>query len=193
MSQQLSRMEGILPALVDEPTSRWDVRGVYVEHGPFIHRTLLRLGVREADVDDALQQVLVVVHRRLADYDASSPITAWLFGIALRVARGQRRRAHLWREVLLRAPQEDLADESTPEQELERLRAQRRLERILDRMSPVKRATFIMFELEGLSCDQIAEVTGVPVGTVYSRLHSARRQFERSLPRVPVEKGARHG
>jgi RNA polymerase sigma-70 factor (ECF subfamily) len=99
----------------------------------------------------------------------------------------------LWREVLLRAPEEDVADESTPELELERLRAQRRLERILDRMSPVKRATFIMFELEGLPCEQIAEVTGVPVGTVYSRLHSARRQFERLLRRVPVEKGARHG
>jgi RNA polymerase sigma-70 factor (ECF subfamily) len=84
---------------------------------------------------------------------------------------------------VLGEPPADAADESTPETELERRRSRERLERVLDALSPVKRATFVMFELEGSSCEEIAELSGVPVGTVHSRLFSARRDFARALAR----------
>lgn len=188
-------MEAILPSLVqhDEPGSR-SVRSVYLEHGTFIWKSLLRLGVREADCEDALQDVLVVVHRKLPTFDpARARCTSWLFGIALRVARNYRRRAHNRREVFGEPCPPATGREDGPERALERTRAQAELARILDGMSPVKRATFVMFELEGLSCEEIGAQTGVPVGTVHSRLHAARRDFERALTRLRAAERRRDG
>jgi RNA polymerase sigma-70 factor (ECF subfamily) len=87
----------------------------------------------------------------------------------------------------------EAADDSTPETELEIARRRDTLNRVLDSLSPVKRATFVMFELEGLSCDEIAALTGVAVGTVHSRLFSARREFECALRRKRREPGGRDG
>ena len=64
-----------------------------------------------------------------------------------------------------------------PDQEASDREQLERAERVLGRMSPVKRTVFVMFELEGLSCQEIADELGLPVGTVYSRLHSARQLF----------------
>ncbi len=172
---------------------RADVRGVYLEHGAFLWRSLLRLGVREADVDDALQELLVVVHRKMAGFDPSrAQMTTWLFGIAVRVAQGHRRRAHVRREVLTDSVDRGVAL-STPEEDLHQARARRDLETVLAALSPIKRATFVMFELEGLSTGEIATVTGVPVGTVYSRLHAARREFERALQKLRARRGGIRG
>jgi RNA polymerase sigma-70 factor, ECF subfamily len=169
-----------------------DVRRVYVEHSAFLWRSLLRLGVREADVDDALQELLVVVHRKLPGFDPRrGHMKGWLFGIAVRVAHGHRRRAYVRREVPAESA-DCAAAPSTPEDDLRLARARRDLETVLAALSPVKRATFVMFELEGLSTDEIAAVTGVPVGTVHSRLHGARRDFERGLTRLRArDRGSR--
>ena len=56
-------------------------------------------------------------------------------------------------------------------------------ERALDRLDVAKRATFVMFEIESLSCLEISELMNVPIGTVYSRLHGARRQLEKTIAR----------
>lgn len=134
-----------------------------------------------------------MVHRKLGEFDpARGPMKTWLFGIALRVAQGHRRRAYVRREIPAEAV--DAATTAcTPEDELHLARARRDLMTILDGLSPIKRATFVMFELEGMSTDEIAAVTGVPVGTVHSRLFAARRDFERGLKRLRARRGGARG
>jgi len=161
--------------------SELDLRSLYVEHGGFLWRSLQRLGVRDSDLEDVLQEVLMVVHRRASSFDSRrSKMTTWLFGICLRVARGHRRRAYFRRERLHETALER-AHECTPETDLEQRDLERRLKSILDQMSLEKRATFVLFELEGLPCEQIAELMGVPLGTVHSRIHAARAHFKAAL------------
>jgi RNA polymerase sigma-70 factor, ECF subfamily len=162
-----------------------DVVAVHSAHRDFVWRSLQRLGVRDADLADMHQEVFVVVHRKLSTFDGSSRITTWLFGICLRVATAYRRRAHIKRE---RQDDGTVFDESaspseSPDQALERREAQMEVNAILDEMDLEKRAVFVMFELDGLRCEDIATVTGVPLGTVYSRLRAARKQFEQSMLR----------
>ena len=163
-----------------------DVEAIHRAHGGFLWASLHRLGVRAADLPDALQDVLVVVHRRLHTYDGESRITTWLFGICHRVAAAQRRRAHVRREELQPEPADARHDVEAPTPEEVALRNERRrtLEAVLDGMELDKRALFVMFEIEELSCAEIGELLGVPVGTVHSRLHAARAEFQKSLARV---------
>lgn len=160
-----------------------DVTSIHAAHADFVWRSLYRLGVREADLPDMLQEVFVVVHRRLHTLQTEARVTTWLFGIAMRVASHYRRRAHRRRERAV--PEFDALETQTPSPERVALEsdARKTLERILDRMSLDKRAVFVMFELEELGCDEIATIVGVPTGTVYSRLHVARREFAQLLRR----------
>lgn len=169
-----------------------DVEAIYRAHAGFLWASLRRLGVRDADLPDALQEVLVVVHRQLDRYDGECRITSWLFGVCLRVAAAQRRRAHVRREELHPEPHppDHPSDAPSPEEAALENEGRRRLEAVLDGMELEKRAVFVMFELEGMSCAEIAELLDVPVGTVHSRLHAARKAFEQSFARL--EARARH-
>lgn len=148
---------------------------VYAEHGDFVWRALQHLGARDADLEDLAQEVFVTVHRRLASFDGRSKLTTWLFGICLHLVQRHRRRAYFRLEFLYADPPERVDDE-TPEQRYAGAQTRQRLHQLLDKLSPERRATFVLFEIEGASCEEIAELTGVPVGTVYSRLHLARKQ-----------------
>lgn len=146
---------------------------IFAEHAPFVLRSLRRLGVRPADVEDATQDVFVVVHRNLARYDVTSSLRGWLFGITTRVASDYRRRAHVRREQMT----DVLPDGSAPAEQAERLeRAEARalLDRALDRLDDRHRAVFILYELEGLAMPDVAELVQCPLQTAYSRLHAAR-------------------
>jgi RNA polymerase sigma-70 factor (ECF subfamily) len=83
-----------------------DFDEIYRRHFPYVWRTLRRLGVAPADVEDVAHEVFVVVHRRLADFDGQRPIKPWLFGIAFRLASEDRRRAR--RRFELAAPSIEL-------------------------------------------------------------------------------------
>jgi len=171
-------------ATVELSEQSLDVSDVHARHADFVWATLHRLGVREADLPDMLQEVFVVVHRRGHTFDGSSRLTTWLFGICLRVATAYRRRAHIRREQLVEHVPEEVDEERTPEEVAAARRAQAQLERILDSMELEQRAVFVMFEVEEMPCAEIASVVGIPVGTVHSRLHAARKSFERTLARL---------
>ena len=156
---------------------------VYSEHADFVWRSLCRLGAAPADSEDLLQEVFVVVQRRRGDFEGRSKLETWLFGICLRVIKQHRRRARFRRERPAEAGPEPI-DAHTPEHEVEQQEARQRLERALAELAPDRRAALVMFEIEGLSTRAIAEVMGVPVGTIHSRLHLARRDFERALARI---------
>lgn len=160
-------------------------KSIYDEHARFVWLTLQRVGVHRQDLGDVAHDVFVVVHRRLHTYDRTSRVTTWLFGICLRVAANYRRRQRrVPSEAELRARASDAATAHVPVDEvLARRQESARAERVLAELSLEKRAVFVMFEIENLSCQEIAELIGIPVGTVYSRLHTARAQIQQILSR----------
>jgi RNA polymerase sigma-70 factor (ECF subfamily) len=148
---------------------------------------LQRLGVRAADLEDVCHDVFLIAHRRFAEFDGRVGVNAWLFGICLRVAANYRRRArHRLEHVATdaEAPALPAPSSAEPDQQFARRQAQQRVQAVLDAMDLTKRAVFLMYEIEGLGCQQIADQLGVPVGTVYSRLHAARALFEREAARL---------
>ena len=170
------------PAARDAHAPPLRVADVHAAHADFVWRSLARLGVRDEDLPDMLQEVFLVVHRRLHTYDGTSKLTSWLFGICLRIAAACRRRAHRRYERPLAAGHDPAApDSASPERAL---RARQELDALLDALPLERRAIFVMFEIDGLSCQQIADTLDVPVGTVHSRLHAARRAFEKALARM---------
>ncbi len=173
----------MLGALSDERTAHSGAEEVYRQHADLVWRTLQHLGVRNADLEDLAQEVFVAVHRNLATFDQRSKLTTWLFGICLHLVQRHRRRAYFRLEFLHAEPPERV-EATTPETHYAEREARARLEQLLDKLSPERRATFVLFELEGASCEEIAELTGVPVGTVYSRLHLARKQVSAAAARL---------
>jgi RNA polymerase sigma-70 factor (ECF subfamily) len=159
-----------------------DTRHVYEAHGRFVWDSLQRLGIRSVDLSDVFQETFMIVHQRLGSFEGQARLTTWLFGVCLRVAANYRRRAHLRREeIMAEVPGVAAPEGSDPESAAERAEARRTLQHALDAMDLDKRAIFVMFEVEELSCAEIAAALGIPVGTVYSRLHHARRQFDAAL------------
>lgn len=165
-----------------------DAEQVYDAHADFVWRSLQRLGARPADLEDLAQEVFVTVHRKLTTFDGRSKLTTWLFGICLHLVQRHRRRAYLRFEFLHAEPPER-ADWQTPEREYARAEAERRLEQLLRRLSPERRATFVLFEIEGTPCEEIAELMSVPLGTVYSRLHAARKLVTAAAARQARREG----
>lgn len=160
-----------------------DLRAVHAEHARHVWVSLQRLGVRRSDLADVHQDVFVILHERLHTYDGRVPLAAWIFGICRRKAASYRRRAWL-RRVEPKGAFDDLTDESAdPESRAELSQARAALDAILDDLDVDKRAVFVMFELEGLPCEEIAATMGVPIGTVYSRLHAARKLVEKAARR----------
>lgn len=161
-----------------------DVRTIYRAHARFVWLSLQRLGVQPSDLDDVAQDVFVIVHRRLDSFDHTARITTWLFGICLRVAANYRRRRRWTRELLSGWVEDNRPATLVAADEVLVRREEREIaERALDRLDVAKRATFVMFEIESLSCLEIAAIMDVPIGTVYSRLHSARREVQKTMAR----------
>lgn len=171
-------------------TRTWTAEEVYREHADFVWRSLHRLGIADADLKDMCQEVFLVVHRRLDSFDGSSKMTSWLFGICLRVASMWRRHRKRHPEDVTDTPPER-EDHRSPEGEYARRQAAVTLARALDALTPEKRAVFVMFEVESIPCARIADELGVPVGTVYSRLHGARAEFLAALEEIRKGEGRR--
>jgi RNA polymerase sigma-70 factor, ECF subfamily len=170
---------------VREATSRAGVTfdDVYEESLDFVWRSLQSLGVRSETLDDAVQDVFLVVHRRLADFEARSSVRTWVFGIAIRVARDHRRRHQ--RKGGLAPLHADIADYGPgPYEDAERSEALRALAAVLDLIDENKREVFVLSEIEELSAPEMAAVLGANVNTIYSRIRAARRAFDDAVLRV---------
>jgi RNA polymerase sigma-70 factor (ECF subfamily) len=177
-------------AAIQEPSvaGPLDVRAVFEEHFEFVWRSLRRLGVREADVDDALQEVFVVVFRKRDEFEGRSRLTTWLYGICFRVASDYHRRAHVRRERPTDEPVDEQSEadpcRSDPEVYVHGAQARALLDEALDGMDVEKRAVFVLYEIDELPVEEIALRVGIPVGTVYSRLRAARAAFDKSVARI---------
>jgi RNA polymerase sigma-70 factor (ECF subfamily) len=161
---------------------------IYTGHFRAIWRTLRRLGVRDAQLDDAAQDVFVVVHRKLAAFDGRS-LRGWLYAIAVRVASDYRREAS-WRRWL---PLTDALIDTAPGpgQTSDLNESVQLLHTLLSQLDLPKRTVFVLSELEQLSAPEIAEALSVNLNTVYARQRAARSQFEAALNRRRQRNGGK--
>ncbi|MEO7033675.1 MAG: sigma-70 family RNA polymerase sigma factor, partial [Polyangiaceae bacterium] len=143
-----------------------------------------RLGVREAEANDAVQDVFVVVHAKLSQFEGRSSMTTWLFTICRTVARERRRHASRERSLSDDVSVEDKidlrADVSRAAEHNQRLA---QLDGILSAFEVEQRNVFILFEIEQLTGEEISEALSIPLGTVYSRLQLAKKAFRQALTR----------
>jgi RNA polymerase sigma-70 factor (ECF subfamily) len=159
---------------------------VYDEWFEFVWRSVRRLGVADASLDDAVQDVFVVVHRQLPAFEGRSSMKTWLFGIALRVARDHHRAAR--RKGGLLPLTANVADAAAgPYEQAVTSEAVRELDRLLAELDEDKRVVFILAELEQMTAPEIAEAVGINVNTAYSRMRAARLAFEAALARRKEE------
>jgi RNA polymerase sigma-70 factor (ECF subfamily) len=174
---------------------RLRVEDVYREHFHFAWRSLRHLGVDEANVEDAAQDVFVVVHAKLSSFEHRAEITTWIYGICMNVAQARRRRAHVRRELPTDAAAMGVSDVHVEraDEALERREAEDMLDRILDTLPIEQRAVFTLFELDGRTSAEIAELCALPFGTVYSRLRLAREAFRRATARLEARQRSQGG
>ena len=139
----------------------------------WVRQQLSRLGVREADLDDITQDVLVAVHRRGEDYDGARPIRPWLFGFAYRMASDYRK--HSTRRHPMLPLELEPRDEGPSTSEMLEAAARRALvHEALARLDTAKRAIVTLVDLEERSVPEAAALLEIPLNTGYSRLRTAR-------------------
>jgi RNA polymerase sigma-70 factor, ECF subfamily len=156
------------------------VRAAVAAHADSVWRTLRRLGVREADADDGVQEVFTVFARRLGTV-AEGAERGFVLGTAIRVAADQRRSRRRRRDEVVDRPMAEPSDEGrlSPERLLDRRRGLEHLDRLLGQLSEPHRVVLVLCEIEGLTLIEAAELLSAPFGTVASRLHRARQRFEK--------------
>lgn len=171
----------------DRPLPRHhDAAALFRDHAAFVANFLHRLGATPAETDDLVQEVFLVAHRRGGFIeDGRARPTTWLAEISIRVASVARRSRRRSREQ----PDQDAvlnarSREPDPARAAETSEALDRVQAALDSLDADRRAIFILFELEGEPCQAIANTFQIPIGTVYSRLHKARKQFKAAHARL---------
>lgn len=154
------------------------LRRIVDAHFDPLWRFLRRLGIAEADVDDAIQEVILVLARKLRNVDEVSE-RSFVFSTAFRVASDMRKRAKRRREVDEAALIELPSSGPDPEESAHAQRLVVLFARVLEQLSLEQRAVFVLFELEEFTMAEIAEALQLPMGTVASRLRRGRETFER--------------
>jgi len=153
----------------------------------FVWRLLRRVGVAEADADDAAQQVFIAAAGRLGDIRAGSE-RAFLFSTALHIGARVRRSRTRQREDFGGELEAHTDPAPTPDELLDRRRARELLDTMLEEMPLELRVVFVLYEIEQLTSVEIADVVGIPTGTVASRLRRAREDFAARIARVEARR-----
>jgi RNA polymerase sigma-70 factor (ECF subfamily) len=162
-----------------------DFGRVYDENFEFVWRAARRLGVAPTALDDVVQEVFLVAHRRLPEQARSYPLRGWLYAIVVRVARAHRRKAHHRAAEVSTDPIDAVRAHpgASPDEDAARAEAIAILYAILDQLDDDKREVFVLAELEELTAPEIAAALEVNVNTVYARLRAARQSFNEAVAR----------
>lgn len=172
-SHEVLNVEGVL--VRDEAIG---AEALFVEHAGFIASFLTRLGIAGADVEDAVQEVFIVAHKKGGYVPGPATPRGWLAAIAVRIGASSRRsRARRREDFGALALEHTRAQGLSPEKSTVIAEKLMHVQAALDALDAEHRIPLILFEIEGEPCESIAAALGVPTGTVYSRLHTARRKF----------------
>lgn len=178
-SSRSSRLS-VLPGRAVRP-AELEFRDIYESWFHDVTKWIYALGVPRSDTEDLAQEIFLVVRRKLAQFDGGN-LPGWLYRITQLTVRDHRRRAW-FRNLVFRRQQVDMNllphSAASPARSYEQSEDRRQLQALLLRMSDKRRATFVLFEIEGYSGEEIAEIQDIPLGTVWTRLHHARKEFWR--------------
>jgi RNA polymerase sigma-70 factor, ECF subfamily len=169
-----------------DPRAALDFRTIFELEVGYVMRTLRRLGVAPADLEDLAHDVFLAVHQRLGSYDPTRALRPWLFGFAFRVASHYRRKAG--RETALDHVETVVDAADGPDALLEKEARRKLVLAGLDAIELSRRAVFVLHELDGVTCDEIARTLEIPTGTVYSRLRLARQDFSAAMNRLRAQR-----
>lgn len=170
MSRALSTVDSVSTAF----------RAVVESHGSHVARTLRYLGVPAADLDDAVQEVFMVAHRRWHELADRDDLGAWLRRVALNVARNARR-ARLRSPLVPMALPPELEDLRSPDTDTNARQLRQRLLALLEHLPEDERAALVLFEIEGLSMKDVADALDASLATAYRKVQSARETLRRAL------------
>jgi len=185
LSQRLSLgVSGSTSSLSGVDAAR--LRRLVDAHFDSLWRFLRRLGLSEADTDDAVQEVILVLARKLERVDAKSE-RSFIFSTAFRVASDMRKRAKRRRETDDEMLRELPTESPDPEVSADSQRLAVLFDRVLSRLSLELRAVFVLYELEDFTMAEIASSLELPPGTVASRLRRGREAFERLAAQALAE------
>lgn len=177
----------------DQDLVRWCLAGdpngwrtLYDRHVSQVMRFVAALGVGAEDREDAVQDVFIAVYRSLGSFRGEAQLSTWIYRIAARHVNrlASRRRMRemlshlLWRELKHQPAIVDGYDGVERASELELL------DTLLQKLSPKKRMALVLFEIEGLPVEEVAQIVGCPVNTVWSRLHHARAELGKLAAKV---------
>jgi RNA polymerase sigma-70 factor, ECF subfamily len=159
------------------------LRQAYEQHGAFVCRSLRYLGSAEADLDDLVQEVFLVVCKRLDDYEEKGRARAWLYSICTRIVHAHLRKAKRWRASTPLSEQELPAQLEEPVD-----RAALALGwKLLHQLPQEQREVFVLYEVEDMPMSEVAQALDCPLQTAYSRLYKARERILAEVRRLPAE------
>ena len=162
------------------PGTAESIDAIYDRYAPQVERWARRLAGPQFDAEDLLHDIFLVVMRRRHEFRGEAKITTWLFRITQQVVRWRRRNDAIRRWLWGRHGQDMLNARTslpTPLEEIERREQNLRLYAALNHLPEKSRTTLVLFALEGMSGEQIAELTDSEVGSVWVRLHRARAKL----------------
>jgi RNA polymerase sigma-70 factor (ECF subfamily) len=148
-----------------------------------------RLGVMEQDISDLLQDVYLIVHRKLDGFEQRSSAKTWVYRIALRTARDHFKKAHRRHE---QSPEDTgtFRAEATQESRLHLHERCELLDSLLANINSKKREVFVLSEIEELSMQDVAVAVNIPIKTAYARLYAAKKEIKAALQRENRKNGA---
>jgi RNA polymerase sigma-70 factor (ECF subfamily) len=150
------------------------------EFGPMVWRVLRRYGVGDSEIDDACQEVFLIVLRKFGTFEGRSSLSTWLYSIAGHVARRTREKRAKERH-LRGVSKADPVDSQTPLSRLESRQQLARIDQALSELDEAKRTVFVLFEIEELPMSEVSQIAGCNLSTAYTRLHAAREHIAYAL------------
>jgi RNA polymerase sigma-70 factor (ECF subfamily) len=173
-----------------------EIEEIYRLYSRSVARWVARLGGSTVDLEDLVQEVFVIAHRRLPTFRQEAQLGTWLYGISSYVVQHERSRQR-WRSRLGFEGERKLAElpglAPLPSEQIETREAERQVYRILDGLHQRYREVLILFELEGLSGEEVAKLLGITQATLWVLLHRARAGFIRRAHKLGLTEIARRG
>lgn len=166
---------------------------VYKSEFAFVWRSAIRLGVKASAVDDVVQEVFLIVHRRLSEFEHRASIRTWVFAILRRVVADHRRTLRRKPSEATEASELQAIGDPGAGASMARFEASNLVNTLLEALDDEKREVFVLAELEELTLAEIAQITGVNSNTVSSRLRTARRIFEEAHRKYEEMQGSEDG
>ena len=166
---------------------------VYAEYFDFVWRSTRGLGISEALVDDVVQDVFIIVHRKLPEFEERGSLRSWLYGITRRVCKDHRRSAMRRGTQLELDPERERSDGQDPHEHAAQRQALRAIESFADGLDEEHRDIFFLALIEGLPTVEVADTLGINANTTYSRVRTLRRNLTAHLESAMQNPGESDG